>query len=483
MQSEQGVVTGSAPLTPMQHWLLDQNLPEPHYWNMPFLLEVRQRVDLDLLKESLHELMKHHDALRMRFVREEDGWTQYNADLSDDVPFVSIDLSHLPQEQHASALEEAATELQASLSLTDGPLVRFAYFDFGPAHTGRLLFALHHIVIDGISWRLLIEDVRTVYTQLVSGQKVSLPPKTTSYRYWAERLHEYAQSERAMQEAPYWLDERWQQVKGLPTDLAGENVESSVNNVYVTLSKAETQQLLQEVPKAYHTQINDVLLTALAKSFANWTQERRLLVNIEAHGREDLMEDVDHSRTVGFFTSIYPVLVDLGLDKHPGEQLKRVKEQLRAIPNKGIGYGVLRRLCKQGDVAQRLQALPQADVSFNYLGQFDQQVSGDALFGFAKEAIGSPRALSGSRPHSLQLSATVINGELEVCWEFSTSIHHRETVERVAQDFVDELRALIQHCLDPNAGGFTPSDFPEANINQQDLDKFLSTLGKLGGAQ
>ncbi|ARU63629.1 hypothetical protein CBW65_23385 [Tumebacillus avium] len=481
VQSEQGVVTGPALLTPMQHWLLAQDLPEKHYWNMPFLLEVRQRVDLEILKQAFGELMKHHDALRMRFVQDAEGnWSQINTGHSDDVPFTAIDLSDVPAEQQEAALEEAAIEAQGSLHLTEGPLVRFVYFDLGAEKTGRLLFALHHIVIDGISWRILIEDLRTAFGQLEQGQKAALPPKTTSFRYWANRLNEYAQTEPVLKEADYWLDARWQDVKGLPSDLQGQNIEASVGNVYVTLSKAETKQLLQDVPKAYHTQINDVLITALAKVCANWSQERKILINIEAHGREDLMDDIDHSRTVGFFTSIYPVLVDLGFDKHPGEQIKKVKELLRAVPNKGIGYGLLRRLCQVGDVAERLKAFPQADISFNYLGQFDQQVSGDALFGFARESVGSPRAQSGSRPHYLQLSATVINGELEVCWEFSENIHHRATIERVAGDFLAELRVLIEHCLDPNAGGFTPSDFPEANINQEDLDKFLSSFGKVG---
>ncbi|ASS74677.1 hypothetical protein CIG75_06625 [Tumebacillus algifaecis] len=483
VKSEQGLVTGEAALTPSQEWFFEQNLLEQHYWNMPFLLEVRQRVDLDLLQAAFGELMKHHDALRMRFVKGQNGWSQFNADLSDDVPFVVIDLSHVPSDLQEAALEEAALELQSGLNLTDGPLVQFAYFNLGPEKTGRLLFAMHHLVIDGVSWRILIEDLRTAYMQLQNGQKVKLPPKTTSYRYWANRLNEYAQTATVLSEADYWLEARWHQVNALPVDQNGENIESSVDIVSVSLPKTETQQLLYDVPKAYNTQINDVLLTALAKSIANWTQQRTLLVNIEGHGREDLMEEIDHSRTVGFFTSIYPVLLDIGFDKRLGEQIKAVKEQLRAIPNKGVGYGILRHLCQVGSVAERLKSLPQADISFNYLGQFDQQVSGDAWFGFASESIGSPRAQSGSRSHSLQVSATVLSGELEVVWEFSKNLHKRETIELIAQNFLAELQALIEHCLDPNAGGFTPSDFPEANVNQQDLDKFLSSFGKVGGKE
>jgi len=310
---------------------------------------------------------------------------------------------------------------------------------------------------------------------------MKLPPKTTSYQDWAQSLREYGQSPALEQELDYWLASSRFGVATLPVDYpAGKNANTvaSACNVSVSLSAEETRALLQDVPQAYNTQINDALLTALVQTFAQWTGTRCLLVELEGHGREEILETVDLSRTVGWFTTVFPVLLDLREASHPGEALKSVKEQLRRIPNRGIGYGLLRYLKQDTVIAEKLRSLPQTEVSFNYLGQFDQLLSPDGMFGMAKESSGSEYSLLGRRSHLLEINGFVAGGQLQLNWIYSSNLHQRAKVERLAEGFIAAVRSLIAHCQSPEAGGYTPSDFPVAKLGQKDIDKFIAKISQ-----
>jgi len=387
----------------------------------------------------------------------------------------------LPEAEQRPAIEAAATELQASLNLESGPLVRVALFDLGPNQPNRLLLVIHHLAVDGVSWRILLEDLHRAYQQLSHGKAMKLPPKTISFQGWAQQLSEYVQSAVLEQELDYWLASSRFGVAPLPVDYpAGKNANTvaSACNVSVSLSAEETRALLQDVPQAYNTQINDVLLTALVQTFARWTGTGCLLVDLEGHGREEILEGVDLSRTVGWFTTVFPVLLDLTEANHPGEALKSVKEQLRRIPNRGISYGLLRYLKEDTAIAEKLRALPQTEVSFNYLGQFDRVLSPDGMFGLAKESSGSAYSLLGRRSHLLEIDGFVAGGQLQFDWTYSSNLHQRATVERLAEGFMASVRSLIAHCQSPEAGGYTPSDFPSAKLGQKDIDKFIAKISQ-----
>jgi non-ribosomal peptide synthase protein (TIGR01720 family) len=229
--------------------------------------------------------------------------------------------------------------------------------------------------------------------------------------------------------------------------------------------------LLQEVPKAYHTQINDVLLAALVTAFRDWTDAPKLLVDLEGHGREPIADDIDLSRTVGWFTAIYPVLLDVEGLRGPGEILPAIKEQLRRIPDHGISYGALRYLSEDREFTSRLRQLHQSEVSFNYLGQLDGGSPADTIFRPARESSGSGFSERGKRRYLLDLLGSVEAGQLRIAWVYSERIHDRATIEWVAQRYIAALREIIAHCLAPNAGGYTPSDFPLARLDAGTLSK------------
>ncbi|MEH2130688.1 MAG: amino acid adenylation domain-containing protein [Nostoc sp.] len=483
--AEQGLVTGKVVLTPIQQWFFEQNLPEPDYFNQSVMLEVPPDLQPERLQQVVQELLLHHDVLRSRFARlplgesqfvqEGENWQQFNAPAQEPVPFSIIDLSHLSAEEQQTAIKAADAELQASLNLSTGAMARVALFQLGNNQPGRLLFIIHHLAVDGISWRILLEDLATGYQQISRSEAIKLPLKTTSWQYWGDRLTVYAQSS---DELNYWLSKSNLKVTALPVDHPSgqeNNTIASTASVSLSLTEEHTRALLQDVPSVYNTQINDVLLTALVQSFAQWTGEPSLLVDLEGHGREDLFEDVDLSRTVGWFTTLFPVHLQLKEVDHPGEILKLIKEQLRRIPNRGIGYGLLRYLHQDHTIRTKLQALPQAEVSFNYLGQFDQVLRASAVLGLAEE-FKAEQSLLNRRSHLLGVSGFIHAERLEMTWTYSDKVHKRDTIESLAFGFMEALRSLITHCQSPDAGGHTPSDFSAARLSQKQLDKFLTKI-------
>ncbi|MEH2366202.1 amino acid adenylation domain-containing protein [Nostoc sp.] len=474
--AEQGLVNGSVALTPIQKWFFEQNLPKPDYFNQSALLEVPPDLQPELLQQVVQQLLVHHDALRSQFVQVGENWQQFNVPTQEPVPFSVINLSHLSPEEQQTAMKAADAELQASLNLSIGAIAQVTLFQLGNNRPDWLLFIIHHLAVDGISWRILLEDLATAYQQITRGEAIKLPAKTTSFQYWSDRLVKYAQSDAIAAELDYWLGESNLEITPLPEDYpaSDDNTIASAASVSLSLTEEQTRALLQDVPSAYNTQINDVLLTALVQSFAQWTGENSLLVDLEGHGREDLFEDVDLSRTVGWFTTLFPVRLQLAEIDHPGEALKLVKEQLRRIPNRGIGYGVLRYLLRDN---LKLQALPQAQVSFNYLGQFDRVLKASETLGLAKEMKAQQSAIN-KRSHLLGISGFIRAGKLEMTWAYSDQIHQQATIERLAFGFIAALKTLITHCQSKEAKGYTPSDFSAAKFNQKQLDKFLAKVNK-----
>ncbi|HEY7496643.1 MAG TPA: condensation domain-containing protein, partial [Candidatus Tectomicrobia bacterium] len=374
--------------------------------------------------------------------------------------------------------------LQAGLNLSEGPLIRVAFFDLGAHQPSRLLIVIHHLAVDGVSWRILLEDLHTGYQQLSRGEAVRLPPKTTSFKCWAEKLTEYAQSGVLSQELDYWLGEPRQRAHRLPLDHpGGTNTVQSSQMVQVWLTPEETHALLHKVPEAYNTQINDVLLTALVQAFARWSGVRSLLIDLEGHGREQLVDGVDPWRTVGWFTTHFPVQLDLGRATNPGDALKSIKEQLRAIPNRGIGYGLLRYLSGNTDLAERLRALPQPVVCFNYLGQFDQTLPDSSPFAVARESGGPSQSLRGHRSYLLYVSGGIIEGRLQLTCLYSENLYRRATIADLTQGMVAALRALIAHCQSAEVGDYTPSDFALAALDEQKLRKISGLLEEIDAAE
>jgi amino acid adenylation domain-containing protein/non-ribosomal peptide synthase protein (TIGR01720 family) len=472
ISAEQGKVTGQVQLTPIQHWFFEQELTDLHHYNQALLFKATTQLDARLVKRVAGTLVAHHDALRLRFKRQGEVWQQWNADDSGDTLFSDISLAGLEATQQRSHVEAVCEQIQASLDLAVGPIIRVALFEMGADEPQRLLIVIHHLAVDGVSWRILLEDFQRAYTQQREGLELELPPKTTSFQQWAQRLPANAQSDQLREQSDFWLAQTSSGTTPLPLDHQGANTNGSQRIVTAGLAAEATQSLLTKVPAVYHTQIQEVLLAALVRSIGHWTGGNRLRVDLEGHGREELFEDVDLTRTVGWFTTLFPLTLTASQSESPVETLKQVKEQMRAIPERGIGFGLLRYLSEQSAIRQALAANP-ADIVFNYLGQFDQVLDEAALLEPAFESSGPGQSHRDQRSYLLEINASVIGGQLLVAYSYSEALHEQATIEALASSFIEALQELITSCLADGAGGYTPSDFPLAQLDQKQLDSLL----------
>ncbi|RMM79781.1 Pyoverdine sidechain peptide synthetase II, D-Asp-L-Thr component, partial [Pseudomonas syringae pv. maculicola] len=449
----------------------EMDIPERQHWNQALMLKPLQTLDVTHLQAALTALIEQHDALRLGFTQQNGQWQATFGALN------TRDLLWVHELDSPERLTELANEAQRSLDLKNGPLLRAVLVNL-PHGEQRLLLVIHHLAVDGVSWRVLLEDLQQAYVALTKGQPVALAAKTTSLKRWAEQLQQYATGAVLTAERDYWLRALQGDDQPLPRDKPEGSMRTrDAAHASSWLSKDLTHKLLKVAPAAYRTQVNDLLLTALAQVLCEWSQQPSVLVQLEGHGREDLFDDTDLSRTVGWFSSLFPVRLTPHIA--PGASLCGIKEQLRAVPNKGIGYGVLRHMA-DSTFAQPLAALPQARVTFNYLGQFDGTFNEQqgALFVPSADSVGIALCEDGPLGNWLSLNGQVFDGQLQLDWTFSREVYQASTIDTLARRYEQALTTLIEHCIAGHQG-VTPSDFPLAHLTQAQLDALPIAAGEI----
>lgn len=453
--AEQGPVTGPVPLTPIQRWYFEQQPAEPAHFNHWMVLPaLHGALTPGRLEQALTALCDHHDLLRARFRLEDGAWTQWLIDPGDTPPITRHDLSTMEVALRQGFIERCTDDAQTSLHLTEGPIFRVLAFDCGPREPGRLVLILHHLVTDIISWQILVQDFQSALQQVGKGNQPAFPPKTTSFQEWAQQLCTYATSETLAAEQPYWLDPARRQVGRLPVDLATESHSRQSSAIRkLSLSREDTQKLIQHVPVDQGITVQTVLVTALALTLSQWSGLPRVLIDLEGHGREELAgASLNLARTVGWFTSCYPALIDLeGMVDQPARALQSVGRQMAAIPNKGIGYGVLRYLSPDDQLRDALAALPAAEVAFNYTGLGGGRGEGRQAPPPPAEQPGGPLgqiALSQSdqraRLHRFEIVAGAAMGALTVRWGYSRDNYADATIDRLCEAYLKTVRSLSE---------------------------------------
>ncbi|MGH3786768.1 MAG: amino acid adenylation domain-containing protein, partial [Pseudonocardiaceae bacterium] len=448
-------VIGPTALNPIQHWFFQTHPVNPHHFNQSMMVELDADVDWQLLERALELLWVHHDALRMRFELIDGYWRQDNAPPTPTRLLRVVDLSDAANADQTAAMGRVADDIHASFDLREGPLLKAALFTFGAERTCYLFLAAHHLVIDAVSWRILLEDLDTSYQQLARGESVELDAKTTSFQDWTNRLGDYVAKGGFDHEVDHWAQAL--ETHQLPVDVAACENGAVSRAVSVVLSGEDTESLLRSAPTVYRTRINDVLLSALAWALSRWTEHSRVSIDLEGHGREEILDGVDLSRTVGWFTTLFPVALTLppvpdGAELRWRDLIRSVRRQLRAVPGNGLGYGALRYLGSPA-IRQRLAVVGSGpQISFNYLGQWETppgegaQDSGRGLYRVVHGSLGQAHDPADPGPHLLEVVGAVQNGKLAFSWFYRPYCHHEATVQSVVDEFAQALRAIARDC-------------------------------------
>lgn len=467
-------VEGQMPLTPIQQWFFRQGYARPNHWNHSLLLQLQPEIDLQILNQAFQKVFEHHDALRLIYHPQTGTLFYHNLALEAGFELVEFDLSSFSETEKDQKIAELGFELKAGFALEAGPLMRVGVFHLGERGR-RLLMTIHHLVIDGVSWRILFQDLQEAYEQLASGQEASLPPKTTSYKDWAYRLVKYSKHPELHKEIPYW-EEIIKAEHSLPYDHdCGEQRIFADDQIKGELSIEATKALLTEVHHAYNTNMNEILLTALMMTLQDWTGQHEHVIDLEGHGREELFADVDLNRTVGWFTAIYPAKLRISEPREIGYSIKEIKEELRMIPHGGIGYGILRYLANA--LAEPDQDQPNR-ITFNYLGQFDSELV-KSIFTPATEMSGADISSENQRTSLLEVIGCIVEGKLQIAISYSQNRYRDETIAKLLMNYLAHLRAIISFCTSGENIGYTPSDFEMVDFNQNELDDITEEVESL----
>jgi iturin family lipopeptide synthetase B len=465
--TDQSPVSGLVPLTPIQQWFFQNHGENPHHFNQSIMLQTQERIPEKTLREIFEKLQEHHDGLRITYRIGEGKVTQYNNGKEHPLSLEIQDLTRHPRP--GAALEDAVERIQRSINLETGPLMKLGLFHLEDGD--RLLIVIHHLVTDGVSWRILFEDLDTLYMQSRDKEPFELPPKTDSFKQWAEKLANYANTREFLEEKNYWAGVEAGNAPPIPGDFEnGRNFPEDRETFSFRLNEAETRQLITEVHKPFNTEINDLLLAALALAFRKTFGIDKLLITLEGHGREHIAENIDISRTIGWFTTMYPVLLDITHENRLDRHIIGTKETLRKVPNRGIGWGVLKYMTAEEHKKEiRFESTPA--LLFNYLGQFDREVEAMTGFKMAKESPGKNRGNNEQNEYPFKILGIISQHRLSLSINYSSKQYRRQTIETLLGQYKQGLKEIISYCISPREKELTPSDLTYKQIPYETLEK------------
>lgn len=464
----QSPVVGPVPLTPIQEEFFREDTGLNHF-NQSVMLQSKIRLDEESVRAVFNQLQQHHDALRMIYKKEGDGFIQINQDIDFPLALEVHDLSSISGAEDKQL--EIANEIQASIDLENGPLMKIALFH--RVDNDRLLIVIHHLVVDGISWRILMEDIELLVKKHIHGQDVELPPKSSSFKQWSEKIQHYANSTSLLQQIPYWQTYEQLTISAIPRDFDGDFYLKDAQQLSFSLDPGQTRELLTRVNQAYNTEINDILLTALGLAMNQTFSVSGLLLTLEGHGRENIIRDVDISRTVGWFTSTYPVYLDMSYTSDMSRQIKEVKESLSKVLDKGIGFGILKYLTAPEN-KPGLSMDYRSTIQFNYLGQFDTDIDQMSSFDMSPESCGDTMSLERLSPCDFSVSGIITGGKLSLSITYSTKQYKKATVQSLINAYQDQLNLLIAHCTAAEKVHYTPGDFTYKQLSIPQVDELTA---------
>lgn len=434
-------VEGEVALTPIQRWFFEKELPNPSHYNQSVFIYKKEGFDADIVRDVFTGIIEHHDALRMTYALKDGSVKQYNRGPEKSrVDLTIMDISQ--QTDYSIKVNEEANKAHQSLDIEKGPLLKLVLF-----HTpegDHLLIIIHHLVVDGISWRIIMEDFDRAYTQRTNGENIEFPQKTNSYKEWAESLLQYAQSEELRKEIDYWNGIKKTSIKALPrSEQSHEEKLKDRSDLPIILSEIETDKV-KNASNTLNISMDSILLASVGLSLKEWMEQEKILVDLEGHGRQDVIDDINITRTVGWFTSLYPIILDSEGSVYI-DCVRKVNDTLKNLPSKGFGYSILKYLAPlyQPD-------LPdldfKADVCFNYLGEFDQDIN-TGLFNLSRLYSGS--AVDGETPadYAFDINCIIVEQKLQVNINYSERQYAGQDIAMFAETCKKYILEIVNYAL------------------------------------
>jgi len=472
--AEQGLLTGPVGLLPIQRWFLDLDYRERSHFSQAQLFSIDKSIPVSYLSAVVDALARQHDSLRLTFSKTQDGWQQEYGHM---IPAVAVEvMDGVTAEAFSQAVTSICNQYRRSLDIEAGRLMSVVLLQT-PAYElhNRLFIVIHHLAVDGVSWRILLQQFQESVHTIAGGGTIDLGIKSNSYREWVNALRRYADSDVLRSQLGYW---KAIAASCTPLPLKRRTAVMKVSggerlHYTIVLDKANTSALMQEVNQAYRTEINDIILAALAFTFCSWTGSSRLVMGLEGHGREYINRDIDVSNTVGWFTTEYPLMLAVEPGMDIASLVISIKEQLRKVPQKGISYGLLRYLHPEQAIRDQL-VHDRWDIVFNYLGQVDNIINDNSQIGQAAENKGENFDDSYPSPALIDITGIIRGGELILHWGFAGAEEDNATVISLADKYKACLQEIIAHCRQPEHGKLTPSDYGLApEITYRELDDFM----------
>ncbi|WP_121639836.1 non-ribosomal peptide synthetase [Virgibacillus sp. Bac330] len=454
---EDEVVTGEGELGPIQQWFFNQGMKNKHFWNLPLIIHFDQKHESEIIHKALHEVVIYHESLHSTFVETEHGVVQVYGDKSVNLPFEIVDLTNVNDREEV--IKQKSIACQEKINIENGPLVSGVLFN--DQEKQYLFIGVHHLVVDGVSLRIIGEDLLHAVEQLENHKQIQLQPKSTSFKQWTERLKEYANSKQAISEYEYWKAINDNSKNFI--NLEGVNQENTSKTMYGKLDQETTDLLLKKAGLNLGAEINDLFLASLFKTFKDLFGVSSLSLKVEGHGREDIIP-VDLSRTVGWFTTAYPILLESSNDESIENLVLGVKDILRKIPNKGIGYGILRYLSDHEEVLLDFEP----EISFNYLGNFDEKME------VASRKYGIFHDETAKRDVVLDFNIVLFRGEMIFYLTLHDELIKDKRFKILLETYIQNTKIITQTCGQLEEKIYSASDFPLANVGTKEVQNIMS---------
>ncbi len=463
-KATEAMVLGEIPLTPIQEWFFDTHKAAPEYWNQIFKIkDLPKAINKNDLSKISDQIIKANDALRLSFYLDDNKWKAKVLNPNEIDVFITVDISNEKASDYAIKIEQTLQEIQEKITLGKGNLFKCIYFETGDNSKNVIILLAHHLVTDFVSWQIILN----AYTEAIHNNKIiTQSTKTASIRTWGNYLFDLVNSKTITDELDYWKDQITYKTI-LPKDFENSLpiVEKDVSVVNFEIDNTITNNLISNANKAYNTKIDDLLLTALIDTLSIWTNNsNKITLAMERHGRESINTTIDLSNTIGWFTAFFPRTFNFESTTDIASKIVATKEQMRQIPNGGIGYGALRYL------TSKLGNIEYPEIVFNYLGK---QTTGENNIEFLSKNTRHPFS---ERHYYIEINALIKNGILGLSWSYSNKIHKAETIKILIDNFNESLKNIVNHCMNAETVKYTPSDFEDVDLDQDELDNLLNDL-------